>query len=84
MRRVTLHVDRLVLHGFRPEDRHGVAIGLQRELTRMLSDPRTARQLLKQGDVSRLRVGNITIRHGTASRQVGTQVARGIDRSMKR
>ena len=84
MKRVTLHVDQLVLSGFRPEERHGVAAGLQRELIRMLSDPQTARQLLKQGDVSRLRLGKITIRHGTDSPQVGTQVARGIDRSMKR
>jgi len=84
MKRVTLHIDRLVLRGFRREDRHGVADGLQQELARMLSDPETARELVRHGDASRLRLGSMTIHQGTTPQQLGTQVARSLDRRMKK
>ena len=32
MKRVVVHIDRLVLKGFRHEDRHDIAVGLQAEL----------------------------------------------------
>ncbi len=84
MKKIDVHIDTLVLRGFRREDRHGLAAGLQQELVRMFSDPQTARQLVAQGDVSRLGIGTVTFRAGAAPRQVGVQVARGIDRRMKR
>ena len=34
---VDLHIDSLILTGFRPEDRHAVGAALQRELARLLS-----------------------------------------------
>jgi hypothetical protein len=38
MKRVVVHVDRLLLKGFRHEDRHTIAVGLQRELGRVFAD----------------------------------------------
>jgi len=83
MKRVVLHIDRLVLKGFRQEDRHGIAEGLQQELTRLITDPQAAQQLTVNGDVSRLRVGNIHIDQNSQPQRVGSQVARSIGKGMK-
>ena len=83
MKRIVLHIDSLVLKGFRHEDRHGIAEGLQQELSRMLADPQAAQQLTSNGDVSRLRIGNISIGQNSKPQRVGAQVAQGIGKGMK-
>lgn len=84
MKRVIVHIDSLVLRGFKHEDRHAIATGLQQELTQMFADPHTAQQLAAQGDVSRLRVGNIHINPDSKPQGVGVAAARGIGREMKK
>jgi hypothetical protein len=84
MKRVVLHIDSLVLKGFRHEDRQGIAEGLQLELTRLLADPQASQQLTTNGDVSRLRAGSIQIRHDSKPQRIGAQVAQGIGKGMKR
>jgi microcystin degradation protein MlrC len=83
MKRVVLHIDSLVLKGFRNEDRHGIAEGLQQELSRMFADPQAVQQLTANGDVSRLRVGSIHIGQNLKPQRVGLQVAQGIGKGMK-
>ncbi len=83
MKRVILQIDSLVLKGFRHEDRHGIADGLQQELTRMFADPQAAQQLTANGDVSRLRIASISIGHGAKPQRIGSQVAQGIGKGMK-
>lgn len=78
VRRVAVHIDRLVLRGFEHADRHAVAAGLREELSRLFADPDVARRLTAGGDVARLRVGDITVDPGAAPQQVGAQAARGI------
>jgi hypothetical protein len=84
MKRVNLHIDRLVLRGFRHEDRYGIAEGIQQELARMLADPEAAQQLAAYGDMSRLRIGSVQIGRGAKPQSVGTQVARGIGKGMRK
>ena len=84
MKRVVLHIDSLVLKGFRHEDRHGIAEGLQQELTRLFADPQAAQQLTANGDVSRLRVGSIRIGQGSKPLHVGVEAARAIGKGMKK
>ena len=83
MKRIVLHIDSLVLKGFRHEDRHGIAEGLQQELTRMFADPQAAQQLTASGDMPRLRIGNISIGQNSKPQRVGSQVAQGIGKGMK-
>jgi hypothetical protein len=83
MKRVILHIDSLVLKGFRNEDRHGIAEGLQQELTRLFADPQAAQKLTAGGDMPRLRVGNIQIGQNPQPQHVGSQVARGIGKRVK-
>ncbi len=84
MKRVVLHIDSLVLKGFRHEDRHGIAEGLQNELAQLLSDPQSAQQLMVIGDVSRLRVGSIQIGQSSKPLHVGVKAARAIGKGMKK
>jgi len=84
MKRVVLHIDSLVLKGFRHEDRHGIAEGMQQELGRMFADPQAAQQLTASGDISRLRVGSIQIGQGAKPQGIGLQVAQGIGKGMKK
>lgn len=82
MKRVKVHIDRLVLRGFRHEDRHGIATGLQQELGRLFADPQATQQVLDKGDASRLRAGSIKIDHTSTPLAVGVETARGIGREM--
>ena len=84
MRRVVIHIERLVLNGFRFEDRHAIAGGLQQELSRILADPQAVQGLTGLGDISRLQVGRMHIAQGSKPQRVGVQVAQGIGKEFKR
>ena len=84
MKRVVIHIDRLVLNGFRFEDRHAIAAGLQQELSRVLAEPQAAQGLTTLGDRSRLQVGSLHIEHGAKPQRIGAQVAQGIGKEFKK
>jgi hypothetical protein len=82
MTRVIIHIDRLVLKGFRPEDRYAVAQGLQAELERVLSGRDAASRLRGIGDVPRLQVGDVAVEKGASPERVGESVAQSIGREI--
>jgi hypothetical protein len=82
MTRVIVHIERLVLKGFRPGDRHAVAQGLQAELARVLSARDAASRLRGMGDVPRLQVGGVAVEKGASPQRVGEGVAQGIGREI--
>ena len=84
MKRVVIHIDRLVLNGFRFEDRHAIAAGLQQELSRLLVDRQAAEGLTGLGDLSRLRVGGVHIAQDSKPQRVGAQLAQGISKEFKK
>lgn len=84
MKRVVIHIDRLVLKGFRHEDRHAIAAGLQQELARLLADPQAAQGLPGLGNILRLQVGRVRVSQGSKPQRVGAQVAHGIGKEFKK
>ena len=84
MKRVVVHIDRLVLKGFRPEDRHAIAAGLQQELGRVFADREAVSLLSAIGDVPRLLVGGVPIGQGSMPQRVGENVAQGIGREIRK
>lgn len=83
-RRVVIHIDELVLRGFRPEDRHAIAEGLQAELARLYAtSPDALQALAGRGSTARLCVGEVPIAPGTRPAQVGGVLATGILRGIK-
>jgi hypothetical protein len=83
MKRVVVHIDRLVLKGFPNQDWYALAGGLQQELGRLFAEPNAARQLAARGNVWQLKVGSVRVSPNTAPAKVGTQAARGIAREIK-
>lgn len=84
MTRVAVHIDRLVLKGARPEDRHAIAQGLERELARVFGERDAAARLRRLGDVPRMKVDGVAIEQGAVPQRVGQSVAQGIGREMVR
>jgi len=84
MKRVILHIDNLVLKGFRHEDRRGIATGLQHELSSLFADPQAVQQLTSGGDLSQLQVGSVSVGQGVKPHHIGQQVARGIGKGVEK
>jgi hypothetical protein len=78
MRRVIVHIDRLVLTGFRREDRDAVGAGLQQELARAFAERAALARLAAVGNVARLQVDGVQIGPGAPHQRVGADIARGI------
>ncbi len=83
MKRVKLHIESLALRGFRHEDRHEIAAGLEAELGRLLADPAALHSLTALGDVPRYPVGRLAIAPGSKPREIGMVTAQGIGRRGK-
>ncbi|MBK5106349.1 MAG: hypothetical protein JJE42_19065 [Burkholderiales bacterium] len=84
MKRVVVHIDRLVLKGFRHEDRHAIAAGLQHELSRVFADRQTLSNFRALGDVPRVQVGSVQFEQGAKPRRVGENVAQGIGTEIRK
>jgi hypothetical protein len=84
VRRVTLHIENLVLRGFRFEDRHLIAAALQEELARLLSEPQAVEQLAVMGDRPHVRAGAVRLGGNSKALHVGTETARAIGRTLVR
>ena len=82
MKRVVIHIDRLVLKGFRSEDRHAIATGLQQELGRIFVDREAVSFLRAIGNVPRLQISSVPVGHGSRSQRVGENVAQGIGKEI--
>ncbi|CAE6792153.1 MAG: hypothetical protein H8K06_13980 [Nitrospira sp.] len=84
MKRVVVNIQSLVLKGFRFEDRHAVAQGLQEQLSLLLAEPGMAERLASLGEVPRLRTKAISLTGETDPRQVGQDTANGIGKGLGR
>jgi hypothetical protein len=68
MKRVVVHIDRMVLKGFRNADAHGIGEGMCGELGRLLAHPAANERLAALGHVSCLRAGKLTFTQGAGSK----------------
>jgi hypothetical protein len=84
VKRVVLHVDRLVLKGFPAEHRDALAHGLRAELGRLLAEPAMAERLAAVGNVERIRPSNARVAPDAAPRTTGASVARAIVNGVSR
>jgi hypothetical protein len=82
MKRVIVHIDRLVLNGFPRADRHAIAEGLREELGRVFGDRDVISDLRDRGDRSRMQVNGVPLEQGAKPQRVGENVAQGIGREI--
>ena len=83
MKRVVLHVDRLVLNGIDRTDAQALSAGLQVELQRLLSLPGATTTLLATGDQARVRAAPVTMAPGDgllAGRAIAGHIVKGVAR----
>lgn len=78
MKRVIVHIDRLVLNGYPQDERHAFATSLQVELGKLLADPALAERIASLGNVAHIRVGQPGRAHSVGPEQPGTSVAKAI------
>ena len=84
MRRVVVKIENLVLKGFRYEDRHAIAQGLQDQLAQLLSEPGMAKGISAIGTLPRLRAGQIDAVTDATPQQVGIAAANAIGKGLTR
>jgi len=81
---VTLHIDRLVLRGIDPMDKHALADGLKTELARVLGDPAMRASFAKSRRTPVMRLGRMAMEPGmVGARALGGGVAKAIGRGMR-
>ncbi len=83
MRRVVLHIERLVLRGINRADATAVAAALDTELRSLFGTPDATRVLTGRTDVDRLSTGPLRVPPGGGAAVLGSAVANRIVRGMK-
>jgi len=84
MKRVIVHIDRLVLRGLDGSDRDAIADGLRGELARQLVNEGALAELTARSHVPLIRVPGVTLERGMTPKLIGTSLARGIGLGGKR
>jgi hypothetical protein len=78
MRRIVLQIDRLVLRGFRAEERAGVGEGLQAEFARLFGDVSGFATVSTLRNVSYMSAGKVSLAREMKPQAVGSVTARAI------
>ena len=84
MKRVVVHIDRMVLNGFRDTDARAIAEGMRGELARALADPATAGRLASRGDTASLDAGKVRLAPDGRPQRLGTAAGRAIAKGISR
>jgi hypothetical protein len=88
MKRVVLHIDRVVLSGCARGDKQalveGLCQGLREELARHYAQPEGASKLQRHSTLERLQAGRVTVATTAQPAAVGRQAGRGIARGLAR
>jgi hypothetical protein len=84
MKRIVLHIDRIVLNGFRNADAHAIGEGMRCELARLLADPATGQRLASLGHVSSLHAGKVKVAQDAKLQRLGLSAGRAIAKGISR
>jgi hypothetical protein len=84
MKRVVLHIERVVLNGYAHADRHAIAEALREELTRHYADPAAVQGLQGRANVDRLNAGRVQLGAAAEPAAVGRHAAGAITKGLAR
>ena len=76
VRRIVLHIERLVLAGYRREDREAIAAGLEAELVRLLSTDAGVLRLTRLAKLPPQRI-TVAVEHDAKPAALGRAIAVG-------
>ena len=78
MNNIELHIEQLVLHGFRPNDRYRIGKAVELELTRLFTEQGISYSMSKGGEFTRLDSGTFNIAPSSKAEAIGSQVAQSV------
>lgn len=82
---IHVHIDRVVLRGIDPSDRHALVAGLKTELARVLADPALQGGMTQSRRTPVMRLGKMPVEQGIGgARKLGGGIARAIGKGIKR
>jgi hypothetical protein len=84
MRRVLVHIERLVLKGFRDADAHAIGEGMRGELARALADPATGERLASLSHMSALHAGKVRLAPEVRPQLLGIAAGRALAKGILR
>lgn len=84
MKRVIVHIDRLVLHGLGDDSPEGIAQGLRQQLAAALSAPGAVDTWSNSGHSPRLQVGPVVMTADASPAQVGQSLGGAIGKGVTR
>jgi len=84
MRRLVVHIDRMVLKGFGNADAKAIGEGMRSELARLLAQPATSDRLASLGHMSSLHAGKIRLARDAKPQGVGVSAGRAIAKGISR
>jgi hypothetical protein len=84
VKRVVVHIDRLLLKGFRNADSHAIGEGMRGELARLLADPMTGEWLASLGHVSGIQAGKVKVTQDAKPQRFGISAGRAIAKGISR
>jgi hypothetical protein len=84
MKRVVVHIDRMVLKGFRAADAPAIGEAMRGELARLLADPVIGGRLAALGHVSSLRAGKVGLVPDASAQRLGACAGRAIAKGITR
>lgn len=76
--KVDLHIEKLVLHGFAPGDRHRIGQAVELELTRLITEQGIPSSLRRDGELARVNGGTINVSPNSRAEVIGGQVAQSV------
>jgi hypothetical protein len=78
MNNIELQIDKLVLHGFSPHDRHRICEAIKVQLTRMLTEHGIPTSLSNASELPHINGGSFNTAANTNAGTIGTQIADSI------
>jgi hypothetical protein len=78
MRRLDVHIEELILHGFAATDRYRLGAAIERELARLFAEQGVPPSLSSAGELAQLDGGAFEVATGATAEGVGAQVAQAI------
>ena len=79
---VAVHIEELVLHGFAPRDRRRIAVAVERELARLMSESGVPRSLKQNLAVEQVSGGSFHAKGQLKPQTAGTLIARTVYESL--
>lgn len=75
---ISLHIEKLVLHGFASTDRHRIGDAVERELTRLFTEDPTPAGLTTSSSTAGIDAGSFQLPKSTRPEATGAKVARAV------